>query len=104
MLRNIIAIEYDGRETRAISISFEVPDKDFDLVSAVRKAAMDFCRTEEGSRVYEFNCNCFNWADFEVSVPNSICEKYGFKKVDSCLSDIVVSWDEHLVDDCEEGF
>lgn len=34
-------------------------------------------------------------------VPNSFCEKYGFKKIDSALSDIVVDWDEHIVDDFE---
>jgi len=99
MIRNLIAIEYDGREMRAISITCEVPAADFDLVSAARKASTDYCKTEEGQALYEYNCSCFNWADFEMSVPNSFCEKYGFKKIDSVLNDIVVNWDEHLVDD-----
>ena len=101
MIQNIIAIEYDGKEMRAISISCEVPSSDFDLASAIKKAATDFCRTEEGMAIYDYNCSFFNWADFEVSVPNSFCEKYGFKKIDSALSNIVVDWDEHIVDDFE---
>ena len=101
MIQNIVAVEYDGREMRAISITCEVPNKEFDLVSAIKKASTDFCKTEEGRAVYEYNCSCFNWADFEASVPNSFCEKYGFKKIDFVLSDIVVDWDEHIVDDFE---
>jgi len=103
MLRNIVAVEYDGRETMALSISFEVPDNEFDLVVAARKAATDFCKTEAGKAIYEYNCSCFNWADFEMSVPNSFCEKYGFRKVDSVLNDIIVDWDEHVVDDFDFG-
>lgn len=99
MLQTMIAIEQDGRETHAISLLFEVPDKDFDLKGAVYAAATEFCQTEEGRRIYDYNCSCFNWADFSVSVPNEFCEKHGFKKVDSVLGDIVVDWDEHIVND-----
>ena len=99
MLQTMIAIEHDGKETRAISLLFEVPDKDFDLKGAIYAAATEFCQTEEGRRIYDYNCSCFNWADFSVSVPNEFCEKHGFKKVDSVLGDIVVDWDEHIVND-----
>lgn len=59
---------------------FEVPNKNFDLKGAVYAAATEFCQTEEGRRIYDYNCCCFNWADFSVSVPNEFCKKYGFKK------------------------
>ncbi len=36
--------------------------------------------------------------DMVNCVPNSICEKYGFKKCDSVLSDIDIDWDDQLAD------
>ena len=99
MLQTMIAIEHDGKETRAISLLFEVPDKYFDLKGAIYAAATEFCQTEEGRRIYDYNCCCFNWADFSVSDQNEFCKKYGFIKVDSVLGDIVVDWDEHIVND-----
>lgn len=45
-----------------------------------------------------------------MSVPQEFCEKYGFKRIDTIVSDIEVDWDEQLVDDSqiedddEEGF
>ena len=101
MLRNIVAIERDGFKVRTLTIVCEVPSKDFDLISAAKKAATDFCKTNEGREVYIGNCDCFNWADFEVYVPNSFCEIHGFRKVDSVLSDNEVVWDEQIVDESE---
>ena len=99
MLRTITAIERDGWDLRTLSIVFEVPDEAFDLVKAVKKASTEYCLTENGRATYEYNCHSFNWADFAMSVPNEICEKYGFKKVvDGILSDIEVNWDEELID------
>lgn len=103
MLQTIIAIERDGLEIRVLSIMFDVPDKDFDLLQAAKSAATDYCKTAGGKRTYEHNCSQFNWADFEMSIPNEFCEKYGFKKVESVLADIIVDWDEHLVDDFALG-
>lgn len=99
MIQNVVACEYDGREMRTLTVSFEIPDASFNLMRAVCKAATDFCNTAEGRKIYSYNCRNFNLADFETSVPNSFCEKYGFRKVDSYLSDIVIGWDEELVDD-----
>lgn len=101
MNQNIVAIERDGWNVRVLTILCEVPNRDFDLIAAAKKAAADFCLTENGRTVYEYNCRNFNWGDFVVEVPNEFCEKYGFKKVDSCIGDIVVDWDESLVDDDE---
>lgn len=103
MLRNIVAIEHDGLDTRVLTIICEVPNAEFDITSAAKAAATKFCLTDEGRQVYEHNCEQFNWADFETNVPASICEKYGFKVVDTALNDVVVDWDEHLVDDSVLG-
>lgn len=102
MLRNVVAIERDGWDLRTLTIVFEVPNEAFDLVEAVKKASTEYCQTEEGRATYNYNCHSFNWADFAMSVPNEICEKYGFKKVvDEILSDIEVNWDEELVDESQ---
>lgn len=102
MLRNVVAIERDGLDFRALTILFEVPDEKFNLEEAVKKAATDYCLTKEGRKTYDYNCSWFNWADFDLNVPNSFCEKYGFRKVtDGTLSDIIVNWDDHLVDDAQ---
>lgn len=98
MLQTIVAIERDGMDVRAISLSFDVPDQEFDLVSAVKSAALAYCKTDKGKAIYEYNCSLFNWADFDA-VPSEFCEQYGFKKVDAALGDIIVDWDEQLVDD-----
>lgn len=101
LMRTITAIERDGLEVRTLTMVFEVPSKDFDLKAAVMAAATEYCKTEAGRKEYSHNCRCFNWGDFAMSVPNEICERFGFKQVDSVLSDIEVNWDEHLVDDDE---
>lgn len=100
MLQTIIAIERDGMDFRAISLSFDVPNQEFDLVSAVKSTALAYCKTEKGKAVYDYNCSHFNWADFDA-VPAELCEQYGFHKVNTVLGDIIVDWDEQLVDDSE---
>lgn len=99
--QTIIATERDGMNVRTIAIVYEVirEDPDFDLKEAVKAAVKDYLHTIEGKRVYEYNQECFNWADFEANVPNELCEQYGFRKVETMFSDIEVDWDEHLVDD-----
>lgn len=100
MLQIVTAIEQDGMDKRTLTIAFEVPDGKFDLVEAVKAAATDYCLTPEGRGTFDYNCHCFNWADFDSEVPNKFMEKYGFRKVeDGFLADIQVNWDEHLVDD-----
>lgn len=101
MLRTVVAIERDGLDFRVLTLQFEVPNEDFDLKDAVCKAATDYCKTPDGKKTYDYNCSYFNWADFATNVPQEFCERYGFKKVDSAVSDIEVNWDEQLVDDSQ---
>ncbi len=101
MIRTVVAIERDGLDIRTLTLQFDVPSEDFDLITAVRKAATDYCKTEQGRRIFDYNCSCFNWADFDTAVPQEFCERYGFKKLNTVLSDIVVDLDEQLVDEFE---
>ena len=104
-IMSVAAIERDGLDIHVQTILFEVPNENFNLEYWVRKAAADYCRTEEGRSLYEYNCGYFNWGDFAAAVPNSFCEKYGFRKIEEgVLSDITVDFDELLVEDlkCDE--
>lgn len=106
MLRTVVAIERDGLDVRVLSLQFDVPNAEFDLKDAIRKASTDYCKTPDGKIIYEYNCSYFNWADFAMNVPQEFCERYGFKIIDTVVSDIEVDWDEQLVDDSqieEEG-
>ena len=74
--------------------------QNFDLLKAVRAAATDYAKTPDGFQLYEHNVCEINWGDFNVHVPNEICEKHGFRKVDAdFLPDIYVNFDEDLVDE-----
>lgn len=101
MLRTITALERDGFDVRVLVLNFEVPDEKFDLMAAVKAAALEYCQTDDGKRTFDYNCRYFNWADFEMHVPNEICERHGFSVLASPVADLVVDWDEQLVDETE---
>lgn len=98
MLRNVVAINKDEFSVDVLIVTFEVPNEEFNLEYWVRKAATDYVNTKEGREIYDYNCAYFNWVDFAIGVPNSFCEKYGFKRVYNKCSDITVDWSEMLVD------
>lgn len=98
MIKVITATERDGLDTRILTIPCEVlPEKESILPDLVRKAVADYCETAQGKQTLERNHGSFDWADFAVNVPNDICNKYGFEKIGSFVSDIVVDWDEQLM-------
>ena len=101
MIKTVTAIERDGLNLRLLTMVFEVPSRsDFDLMDALRKAVNDFCRTEEGRKVYEYNCGYFNLADIDMSLPKEWLEKYEIEYIDTCPS-YEIDWDESF---CTEGF
>lgn len=103
-LRSIVAIERDGFDIRAFAMEFDVFDESTDLQSAVRKACSEYMKTSDGAEsYYTVKGECFNWADFWDDVPNSICEKYGFRKINNIVSDDDVDWDEQLFDGYEDS-
>lgn len=99
----ISAIEQDGRHTRCLSIDLSVRDgmSQEEVVDAIMKASTEYCRTEEGRKTYEGNCNNFNYGDFEAYVPDEICEKFGIKKIDSMITTFEVVFDSQLVSESD---
>ena len=97
-IQNIIAIEQDGMDTRAIVIPCELlsDNPDFDLMDAVKKATAHFLRTDAGYSVYEENNACFNWGDFAAEVPNEICMIYGFRKEEEGVCNVIRDLNEQL--------
>lgn len=97
-IKSIVSSTIAYEETVNIVLSFEVPSEDFDLVEACKKAAVAYCKTEEGYKIFtENNCHAFNWADFDLYVPNSIMEQFGFRKIEGVNADYTVEFDEQLV-------
>lgn len=98
-LHSIIAMESEGMETRVIAIVLRIIDENIDIKEAVRAACTEYVQTKAGFNTYEYNCNYFDWADFEMNVPNYICRRHGFEKVDSIMALDDVAWGEQLVDE-----
>lgn len=101
MLKTVIAVENDGMDTRVLVLNLDLPSKDFDWKAAVEAACVEFCQSEYGKSVFEHNCNQFNWADFDLYVPDEICQKHGFRKIGAEIADETVNFDEQLVDESE---
>lgn len=94
-----IATETDGLDIKNLVMVVEVK-YGIDFEQAAIAASKEYCLTEDGKRTFEGNCNCFNWGDFDTYVPNSICEKYGVRKVQSNVAK-EFCFDQQLVDECE---
>ena len=99
--RTVTAIERDGLNTRVVNIQLYVFKDGLNTHDAIVAACTDYCKTEEGRKTYEGNCCSFNWGDFEAYVPNDICKKYGFIKVDTDIQSEEVNFDEQLVDESD---
>ena len=75
--KTILVIEHDGLAVRAFTIAFALRSPDFDWKAAVKAACEEYVQSEEGRKVYQYNCGCFNWADFVQHVPKELCIKHG---------------------------
>ena len=98
MLKQIVALDRDGLDTRIVVITVNV-DEGVDVEKAIKAACTEYCKTEEGRKTYEGNCNCFNWGDFDTYVPNDICRKHGFSKAGLEIQAEEVDFNEQLVDE-----
>ena len=97
--KTLTAIERDGMDVRLLTMVFEIPDKDFDLIDALKKAVADYVATDEGKATLDYNCGCFNLADIDSSLPRKFCEKYGVKILDSVLAEDDIDWDCNFAPD-----
>ena len=97
--KTLTAIEHDGIDVRLLTMIFEIPGKDFDLIDALKKAVADYVATDQGKATLEYNCGCFNLADIDSSLPRKFCEKYGVKIIDSVLAEDDIDWDCNFAPD-----
>lgn len=100
-IQNITAIEQDGLNVRTITITCKILNHNIDLKQAIKHAVTQYLKTPDGQHTYEYNCGCFNYADFATNVPNEINKEHGFEIIEPTLSDIIVNWDENLADEFE---
>ena len=100
MLKIIVATEADGLDVTNLVMVLDVDSENIDIEQSVLNACKEYCMTDEGKRTFEGNCNCFNWGDFDTYVPNEICEKYGFRKVESNVAE-EFNFDQQLVNEYE---
>lgn len=92
-----VATETDGFDTTTLVMVVEVADG-VCFEQAAKLASAEYCSIKEGMLTYEGNCNCFNWGDFDTYVPNSICEKYGIRKIQSNVAG-EFNFDQQLVEE-----
>lgn len=102
MIRTVVAREMGGVGGRVLVLNFEVPEEAFDLFGAVREACSEYCETPEGQRIFQGNCDYFNWEDFSTNVPEEICRRHGFSFMRSVLPDVCVDLAEQLVEDFDD--
>lgn len=102
MVHLIPTYEQDGLNVRICCLMIDAKDgmNITDIREAIEKASTEYCKTPRGKATYEGNCCCFNYGDFDAYVPNTICKKYGIKKVgDDIKYEEPINYDEQLV--CE---
>lgn len=100
----IIATDQDGLNTKNYIFEFLADNRKLkdtaDIRRAIKEAVKEFCQTEEGRKVYEGNCNNFNWGDLDAYVPETVLNKYGLYKPDAASGDILeVDFNEQLIDE-----
>ena len=84
MLYIISSADYDGRHMDITSVLLEsdkTPEEGFDIDTAVSKAINEYVRTDEGFRILAENDGTLNLDIFNDCIPNEICKKYGFHKI-----------------------
>ena len=72
-------------------------EEEFNVEKAIKDACKDYLNTEEGKKVLADNSGYFNIGDFMLNVPDEICKKYGFVKVDVTATQFVINEDENLI-------
>lgn len=100
----ITAIEVRGTETYSTIYAFNIYDESIDLQEAVKKAAAAYINTDAGYKVYQHNCQCFNWGDFFLYVPNSFLKLFGFEKDFYNITQTDVDFDEQLASEQDLKF
>lgn len=99
-----VAVDENGDYQYNFGINLDAEDgmKPDEIEEAIKKASVEFCRTETGRRIYDRNGGSFTYEDFSRYVPNDICKKYGIEKAGEHDRIIVTEpLEEQLVDEGE---
>ena len=98
-LMTIVSTDNHGIDTDTYVHKILVPDgiSDKDIMNNIKSAALEFCQTPEGRKLYEDNCNSFNIGDFFDSVPLNIManHKIYLPEQRDCIA---IDFNEQLVD------
>ena len=86
----LVAKENVGLDENVLIIPLDVERKNVPIEELVAKATREFLNTEDGEKALEETCGNFNYVDFGMYVPNSICSKYGFLKLEEYNNEIVL--------------
>lgn len=78
----IILRDQDGMNVYSSELMVRTALPDDQIVPAVMAACKDYLNTEEGRKVWEYNCHSFNFGDFDVNVGNKFCIPHGFYRID----------------------
>lgn len=73
----------------------KVFQEDINIEEAVINACIEFYYTTEGEKSVKREDGWWNWQDFYNKVPNEICEKHGFRKINSEI--LPFSYDQQLI-------
>lgn len=74
MLKSIIAVDRHDGVTHALSMTFSVPYKNFDLIKAVRHTIQAFYHDKNKTACPKY----INWSDFCERIPVSFQKQYNF--------------------------
>ena len=86
IIKQTIHIRRHGGETHSSLIIELETEHGIDLFAAIKAACIEYCNTPDGKRFYrKKNHHTFNYGDFSNKVPNTICEKHGFR-ITSCAT------------------
>lgn len=77
-------------------LQLEMDDECRDLRETLRKAALAYCRTQEGHKVF-LERGGLGLEDFFARVPEAVCKKYGIRKISAITPEIVADSAERLV-------
>lgn len=98
----LILSDRDGTDEEYHIIKVNTDLNRDELLEAMKAASTEFVKTKAGKKLYEYNCESFNYGDLIESVPDRICKKHGFEIMKEINEEIYKDgFNTHLVDDNE---
>lgn len=94
----IIAMNENTQKIQLLQLN--VCSAELDIRKAIRDASREYCKSKTGKLITNSDKD-FTYEDFVEYVPNSICRKYGFQKLQSLETDIVVDYHGTVVSKSE---